>query len=157
MTSVTRPEASMLRTVLLALIGLTLGLGVLVAPSSAATATAPRTTTGYEPTWGRTSAPNQTLRRGCRNYRLSYRVTPPGSRWTAELRVLSPRGRSVAARTLVSEKDAAAGVRRFQLCRATVAPGRFTIRMLVTSYADRYDDGSVARVAPSHFRLRRPR
>jgi hypothetical protein len=147
----------MLRTPLLALLGMVLGLGVLSVPAPAAAGPAERATVGYEPTWGSTRAPDQALRRGCRNYRFAYRVTPPGPEWTAEVRVVSPRGRAVASRTFLSESDPAAAVRRFRVCRPTVAPGRFTLEMLVTSYEDRFDDGSAAHVKPSHFRLRRPR
>ncbi|WP_134742446.1 hypothetical protein [Nocardioides sp. 503] len=151
----------MVRTALAALVTpvlLALGLASASAPSSAVPdASSERSTVGYEPTWGRVRAPDQTLRRGCRSYRFAYRVTPPGTAWTAEVRVLSPRGRAVASRTFVSESDPAAAVRRFRVCRAAVAPGRFTLRMLVTSYAGTFDQGSKAHVRPTHFRLRRPR
>lgn len=105
--------------------------------------------------WGSTSAEHQKLRRGCRHYPYSYRVHPPVDDWAAELFLVGPHGGKVASAAFDRYSDPAVGRARWRICRASVAAGRFTIKMKVT-YVDGYDlhEGWVH---PSYFRLTRRR
>jgi hypothetical protein len=120
------------------------GLLVSAAPASAR----------HQP-WGSTSAENQKLRKGCRYYPYTYRVTPPVDDWVAELFLVGPRGGRVASAAFDRFSDPAVGRARWRICRPSVVPGRFKIKMKVT-YLDGYDlhEGWVA---PSYFRLSRRR
>ena len=141
-------------TTLGTLLALTASLGVVTAPAGAAPSdpgTAKQPT--YQP-WGSTDAPDRVLRKGCRNYRYAYTVTPPTDDWAAEFWRTDPRGRALASGAVDVDSDPARGTRVFRFCRASTTTGRFTIRMKVT-YLDGYDLES-GHVKPSHFRLRKP-
>ena len=132
-------------------------LAGLVAPTAASATPPPQEpdTVVDHPGWGRTTAPDQVLRSGCRAYRLRYRVSPPGSEWLAEIFVVDRAGRGLASRTYQSSTDPARSGVRFTLCRASVDHGRIRIRMRVTSYVDGEAYGG--RVRTSRFRLTRSR
>ncbi len=122
--------------------GLLLAVG-LVGPSTAQAE--------FEP-WGRTSAPNQVLKPSCSYYRYHYRITPPVNDWAAEIFLSGPNGVKIASAALDIDSDPAAGKLRWRLCRASLKPGRYKMRMRVT-WLDGYDKHE-GFVPPSYFRLR---
>ena len=131
--------------VLAAPIALVAAAGALSVAGAAAPAAA------AEASWGRTAAPTQTIRAGCRDYRFHYDVTVPGDAWMTEITLVNPRGKKVATRTYDSEAYAPSGTGTFELCQPTTAPGRYRITMKVTSYDDRAV--SARRADPSALRL----
>ncbi|MDP2771975.1 MAG: hypothetical protein Q8O61_00340 [Nocardioides sp.] len=161
----------MLRTAILGtlslLLGLTLGLGAL---GSSSTGAAPAALTGaaastgtaktgegaarFKP-WGRTRAPDQVLRKGCRLYKYHYAVKPPSADWTAEVFLIEPGGNTLAHAVYSPDSDPAVGNRHWRICRPTTTPGRFRMRMKIVWY-DNFD-GHVGWVRPSYFRLTRPK
>lgn len=104
---------------------------------------------------GSTSARNQVLHKGCHGYAYSYRVTPPPytSTWSAEIFLIGPRGGKVGSTYLLSPADPASGKRVWRLCRSTTIPGKYTMRMKVTSI-DIYDLHT-SWVQPTTFRISR--
>ena len=154
----------MLRTATLGtlslLLGLTLGLGALGSSSTGATPVSSTASTDtaddtarFKP-WGRTRAPDQVLRKGCRYYKYHYAVKPPSADWTAEIFLIEPGGNTLAHAVYSPDSDPAVGNRHWRICRATTTPGRFRMRMKIVWY-DNYD-GHVGWVRPSYFRLTRP-
>lgn len=123
-------------------------LAALIAFPTATLSAAPA---GATTSWGRASAPDQTIKAGCRDYRFHYEVTAPGEEWMAELTLVNPRGRKVSTRTYESAAERRAGTGSFELCQPTTTPGRYKITMKVTSYDDRAS--SARKVAPAAFRL----
>ena len=105
---------------------------------------------------GVTAARNQVLRQGCHGYAYTYRVTPPPytSTWSAEILLIGPRGGKVGSTYLLSPSDPASGKRVWRLCRSTAIPGKYTMRMKVTSI-DIYDLHT-SWVQPTTFRISRP-
>lgn len=106
--------------------------------------------------YGRTSAPDGTLRSGCRNYPYRYRITTPTDDWTLETFLRDPTGETIASGAFFSDSDASRNRVRFRFCRYSTRPGRFTIRALVHWYGDTGQEHRVW-LEPSHFRLKRPR
>ncbi len=105
--------------------------------------------------WGSTKAPDQVLRKGCRSYRFSYRITTPNNEWQAEMFITDPRGRAVGSVLADAGSDPRANVRTFRMCRPVTSPGRFKLRMRVS-----YNEGYVKHtgfVKPTFFRISRPR
>lgn len=101
--------------------------------------------------WGRTAAPDQVLRGGCRAYRYSYRVNPPTDDWMAEIFLVGPGKVGLAHATLFSESERPRGKRAWRLCRNTISTGRYVMKMKIT-----YRDGNKdipGRVRNSRFRL----
>jgi len=143
----------MLRTATLGtlslILALTLGLG-----GSGALQQATAAGTTYQP-WGKTRAPDQVLRKGCRNYKYRYAVNPPSSDWSAEVFLIEPGGDILASAVYFPASDPATATRYWRICRATTTPGRFTMRMRVIWY-DGYD-AHVGWVKPGRFRLVLPR
>jgi len=145
------------RTLALLVAGLLLAL---VAPASAA-ADWPfgpsEPDNGSDPdrpaTWGRTASADHQLRKGCQRYQYRYRVTAPSEDWMAEVFLVDPRGRGVGSRSFHTPEDAARGTRTWKLCRASVVPGRYTIRMKIT-WADSYEQHR-GWARPTHFRMTR--
>lgn len=129
----------------------TLSLNVLLAVLLAAAVLVGAGAAGADSSWGRASAPDQTIKSGCRDYRFHYDVTAPGEAWMAELTLVNPHGRKVSALTYRSEEEPRSGAGSFNLCRATTSPGRYRIALKVTSYDARAED--VQRAAPATFRL----
>ena len=89
---------------------------------------------GAEASWGQVTARKQTIKKGCRDYRYSYRISVPGDAWMAEDTLVSPNGRKVATCTYDSDTRPDAGTGTWELCSATTKPGRYRIRLKVTSY-----------------------
>jgi hypothetical protein len=105
---------------------------------------------------GTTTASNQVLHSGCHGYSYSYRITPPPntSTWSADLFLIGPKGGKLGSAYLLSPADPASGKRAWRLCRAAIVPGKYTIRMRVTSI-DIYDL-TTTWVEPTTFRISRP-
>ncbi len=119
-------------------------IALLAAPASAASE------------YGRTAAPDGTLRKGCHNYGYRYEVATPTNDWTLETFLRDPTGEGVASGAFLSDSDARAQQARFRLCRYATRPGRFTIRALLTWYGDLGEEHQ-AWLEPTRFRLKRPR
>jgi hypothetical protein len=147
----------MLRTATLGtlslILGLTLGLGVLVGATASAKE-ASGTGAKFQP-WGKTRAPDQVLRKGCRSYKYRYAVNPPGSDWTAEVFLVEPGGDILGSATYFPASDPATATRYWRICRTTTTAGRFKMRMKVVWY-DGFDS-HVGWVKPGYFRLALPR
>lgn len=126
------------------------GVGV----SQAASAAPAADTTGAA-SWGSTKAPDQVLRKGCRNYRFAYKITTPNDEWQAEMFISDRKGRAVASVLADAGSQPRQDVTTFRTCRASTTPGRFKIRMRVT-YIEGYEK-HVGFVKPSYFRLVNPR
>ncbi len=127
-------------------------VGGLMLVLSLATAAGP---TAAAETLGSTSARNQVLHQGCHKYPFSYRVNPPRetTTWSAEIFLIGPRGNGLASAYLLSPEDATRGKLAWRLCRASITPGKYKMRMKVT-FIDTYDVDT-ARVKPTTFRLKR--
>jgi hypothetical protein len=106
--------------------------------------------------FGRTSAPDGRLRRGCHNYPYRYRVTAPSDDWLLETFLRDPTGETIASGIFSSDSDPRAQRTRFRFCRYNTRPGRFKIRALLHWYEP---FGAEHRIwlEPSRFTLRRPR
>ncbi|WP_341927222.1 hypothetical protein [Nocardioides psychrotolerans] len=127
------------------------GVGVSQAASAATTAAE---TTGAA-SWGSTKAPDQVLRKGCRDYRFFYKITTPNNEWQAEMFITDPKRRPIASVLADAGSQPRQGILSFRTCRASTTPGRFKIRMRVT-YTEGYEK-HVGFVKPSYFRLVSPR
>jgi hypothetical protein len=134
----------MRRTLLAAICGLVLGWPLVAAGPVAAS----------DPL-GTVSAHNQVLKNGCHGYPFSYRVTPPPhtTTWSAEMFLIGPRGGKVGSAAFLSPADPTKGRSVFRMCRASMIPGKYTIRMKVT-YIDIYDVHTET-VKPTTFRITR--
>ncbi|CAM3799710.1 hypothetical protein [Nocardioides zeicaulis] len=99
-------------------------------------------------------APDGRLRRGCRDYALTYAVTVPDGDWSLDLSTRDRRGKGVSAQSLLGPNDAESGVLPFRLCRRATVPGLFTVTGVLTWYDG--DQQTTASVGDT-FRLRRPR
>ena len=98
--------------------------------------------------------PDGRLRRGCKDYALSYAVTVPDGDWSLDLSTQDRRGKGVSAQSLLGPNDAESGVLPFRLCRPATVPGLFTVTGVLTWYDG--DQQTTASVSDT-FRLRRPR
>ena len=107
----------------------------------------------YEP-WGSTRAADQVLKSSCAHYPYRYRIDPPTDDWAAEIFLVGPRGGRIASAALDVNSDPAAGIEHWRLCRPSLTPGRYKIRMKITYLVDHYDKYG-GFVKPSYFRLLR--
>jgi hypothetical protein len=136
----------------------TLATPVLVAVLTLAGSThASAWTTAY----GHVGARDRTLRAGCHPYRYHFVVKPGSSDWTLETWLYDPRGRPRGAGDLFAGSDPEAGHGSFGICRATVVPGRFTIKARLRWYTPGMlpTDPLTEHTRwfqPAHFRLSRP-
>lgn len=128
-----------------ALCGLLLS-GFLVAAGPATAATDPL---------GSVTARNQVLHGGCHRYAYTYRVTPPPhtSTWSTEIFLVDPRGRKVGSAYYLSPSDAMSGKGFWRMCRSSIVPGKYTMRMKLT-FIEIYDV-STSWLKPSTFRIKR--
>ena len=134
----------MRRTLLAAICGLVLALPLIgSAPATAADSL------------GTATARDQVLKPGCHAYPFKYRVTPPPhtTTWLSEISVFGPGGRKVAAAAFLSPADPTSGKSAFKMCRTTIVPGTYTIRMKLT-FIDIYDV-HITKAKPTKFRLTR--
>ena len=132
-----------------ALVTATVTAGTLVATSTSASA-------AYKK-WGRISAPDQPLLRGCNKYFFRYRVNPPRDEWIAEMFVVTPDGLGLYHTAKDSEFDPNRDKVRFTVCKPSTDYGRHKLRMKITWYED--DPGQTSHtgwVKPRYFRLYRP-
>jgi hypothetical protein len=111
--------------------------------------------------FGHVSAADGALRPGCHHYRYHYVVKPGSDDWLLETWLYDPRGRKLGSGDLLSGSDPEHGHATFGICRATVVPGRFTIRARLRWY----DPSPLPVGQPTqhtkwlptaHFRLHRP-
>lgn len=104
---------------------------------------------------GSVSARNQVMRDGCHRYAYTYRVTPPAhtSTWSTEIFLVDPRGRKVGSAYYLSPADALTDKASWRLCRSTMVPGKYTMRMKVT-FIEIYDLETTW-LKPSTFRITR--
>ena len=123
--------------------GLLLAGGLVSSPAEAA------------PALGQHHAADQALKPSCAHYPYRYRIDPPTDDWSAEIFLMAPRGVPIASAALDASSDPAAGKKHWRLCRPSITPGRYKIRMKVT-YLDGYDKFE-GFVRPSYFRLVRRR
>ncbi len=105
--------------------------------------------------YGHTSAPDGTLRRGCRDYPYRYVVSTPTRDWTLETFLDDRTGETIASNAYFADSDPARDRAHFRFCRYSTYAGRFTIRAKVHWYDGTGGDHKVW-LEPSHFRLRRP-
>ena len=107
------------------------------------------------PEWGSTSAPDAVLKKGCKGYAYSYRVTPPEEGdWSLELFFYGPKGKRVGSAYFLYGGDPEADTRKLTLCKKTVRTGRYTIEAFFSM-----EDGNPSLegwLPTSHFRLHRP-
>jgi hypothetical protein len=110
--------------------------------------------------WGYIKAPDQKLRAGCHRYVYRYKVDPPTNDWAAEMFLVNPRGVGIASYAVSNNSDPAKDRLRWStpLCRASLRPGRYKVKMKVTWNPDPGDptpDNVEGWVHPSRFRLYR--
>lgn len=105
--------------------------------------------------YGRTSAKDGILRRGCRNYAYRYVITTPSNDWTLETFLDDRTGETIASGTYASDVDPARDRTHFRFCRYGAHAGKFKIRAKVHWYGSAGEDHKVW-LEPSFFRLRRP-
>lgn len=135
-------------TALLALLGLLLALAVLpVAPAEAA-----KDRPFAE--FAKTFRGDGTLKKGCKDYRYSYKLSPPpeADSWGLETFLIDPTGESIASDAIIKGADPKKGTRQFRLCKRRTEAGKFRIRAKFT-YTSGFDtfDGWID---PTTFRLR---
>ena len=92
------------------------------------------------------------LRRGCKDYQLTYRVTTPSEDWTFDITLQDRRGKGVNSQSLIGPNDPTTDVLTYRLCRWATVPGIFTLTGLLVSY-DGAQETSVT--VTETFRLRR--
>lgn len=143
------PSRALLRPLLAAPLSALMISGALVLGAAPAGAAA----VPVEPSWGKTSAPNAVLAKGCKKYAYRYKLTLPTDDWEVDLVIKDPRGDKIASAYLLSDSEPTRDKRWFRLCRPSTKPGRFTIRAKVSSWDGWEEDER--RLPNSHFRLRR--
>ena len=89
----------------------------------------------------------------CAHYAYRYRIKPPINDWAAETFLIGPNGVPLSSGALDVGSDPAVGKEHFRLCKASITPGRYKIRMKIT-YLDGYDKFE-GFVKPSYFRITR--
>ncbi len=104
----------------------------------------------YEP-WGSTHAKDQVLKPSCAHYPYRYRIDPPDRRLGGRDLPDRAQGRADRERGARRRLRPARSARRWRLCRPSITPGRYKIRMKIT-YLDGYDKYE-GFVKPSYFRL----
>jgi hypothetical protein len=141
-------------SILRVLATLTLGCGLLVAPPAAA----------GDVENGRAWRDHGVLRAGCHHYRFRYRARPRHHDWSLELFLRGPRGKQLGTVVRDSDIDPRRGRGRFEVCRNTTRPGRFTISGKLSVYGAEEDgflltespeEPDVRWIQPARFRLRR--
>jgi len=107
------------------------------------------------PEWGSVHAGDGVLKRGCRSYLFSYRVTPPDDGyWDLAVSVVGPSGRTLFF-GYVPEGSPRAGTSSYRLCRSKTRPGRYKLKAVVTVMDS--NDVAQGRLQTVKFRLRKPR
>ncbi len=134
------------------------GIGVALAvPAGSSLAPAQVEAEEVHPEWGSVSAPDQVLRKGCRNYRYHWNITnPPEGIWAIETFLIGPGGKRLAHDAWVGDYDPASGTGKFRLCKATTRYGKFTIKTKFSAQ-NGFEEYVEGWLPPSKFRLRRPK
>jgi hypothetical protein len=101
---------------------------------------------------GALEAADGRLRRGCKDYQFTYRVSTPSEDWTFDITMQDRRGKGVNAQSLIGPNDPTSDVLTYRLCRWATVPGIFTLTGLLVSY-DGAQETSVT--VTETFRLRR--
>ena len=101
---------------------------------------------------GALEAADGRLKRGCKDYQFTYRVTTPSEDWTFDITMQDRRGKGVNSQSLIGPNDPTTDVLTYRLCRWATVPGIFTLKGLLVSY-----DGAqeTAATVTETFRLRR--
>jgi hypothetical protein len=108
------------------------------------------------PEFGSTHAKNGVLKRGCRNYRFSYKITPPDAGdWALETFIIGPKGKGLASDGFIEGFDKTSGSDTYRLCRATTRPGIFKIKAKLSTVED--NETFEAWLPVTRYRLRNPR
>jgi hypothetical protein len=107
------------------------------------------------PEWGSTSAPDAVLKRGCRNYTYSYRITPPEGYWSLELFFTGPHGKRVGSAYFLYGGDPLADTENLRLCKRTTQPGRYTIKAFLSVEEEDGNQTEEGWLPQSTFRLHR--
>lgn len=137
------------RTVALALISSLMVLGSGLSPAGAMDARSQ-----VHPEWGGTSTNAHVLKRGCRNYAYSYKITPPEGEWGLETFLIGPGGVHLSSGAMVIGMDGLSGRDKFRFCRASTRPGVFKIKALVTVQDEQGKDYQQGWLPVTRFRLR---
>jgi hypothetical protein len=106
------------------------------------------------PEWGQTFADNGVLRRSCRNYRYSYKITPPKGDWALETFLIGPGGTPLSSGAMAIGTDPANGHDKFRICRPSTRPGVFRIRALLSVQDSSGKDYVSGWLPVTKFRLR---
>jgi len=85
------------------------------------------TAADVHPEWGSTSAPDTTLKQGCRGYAYTYAVTPPDGDWMLETFLIGPHGKPHGSDYFITS-DPLTGTGSWRLCRRSTRGGTYTIR-----------------------------
>ncbi|WP_435746607.1 hypothetical protein [Nocardioides sp. SYSU DS0663] len=102
--------------------------------------------------WGKTASFDRWIRPGCHEYNYRYVVDPPSDDWAAEIFLVDRTGEKIASHALDVDVNPARGKRQWTLCRPTIKPGRFKIKMRVT-WQTSIIEINKGWVKPSYFRL----
>jgi hypothetical protein len=111
--------------------------------------------------FGHVSSPDGVLRPDCHRHRYHYVAKPRSNDWLLETWLRDPRGRPRGSGDFAAGSDPRRGHASFGICRAAVAPGRFTIKARLRWYTP----GPLPTSPPvqhtrwfrtAHFWLRRP-
>jgi hypothetical protein len=138
------------RVLSLALVSSLLVLGSAVGQAAAAAEAKPE----VRPEWGRTSTEATRLKRGCKNYRYSYAITPPSGEWGLEVFLVGPGGVGLASDAFVIGTNPKTGSDRFRFCRASTRPGVFKIRAKLSVQSKSGSDYQEGWLPVTRFRLR---
>ena len=101
---------------------------------------------------GALEAADGRLRRGCKDYQFTYRVSTPSEDWTFDITLQDRRGKGVSSQSLIGPNDPTTDVLTYRLCRWATVPGIFTMKGQLVSY-DGAQETSVT--VTETFRLRR--
>lgn len=108
-----------------------------------------------KPEWGSVSTENGVLKKGCRNYRFTYEVTPPDDGyWDLGVSVVGPGGRTLFY-SYVSDGSPTSGTASYRLCRSKTRPGRYKLKPVITVMDS--NETTQGRLQTVKFRLRDPR
>ena len=142
------PQLARALTLTLIAGAMTVGLG-LTAPAGAVEAKP-----DVHPEWGGTATNAKILKKGCRNYRYTYDITPPEGEWALETFLVGPGGVRLAHDAMAIGMDPTQGADSFRICRPSTRPGIFKIRALVSAQ-EKSGQGYVQGWLPvTKFRLR---
>jgi len=127
----------------------------LLLPVSGTPATAASAAAGTQHATVKVWSPDGVIAKGCRGHRYRYALqVPAGESWALVVRLVNPRGRTVASGYQLSGADAKKGTGRFRFCSVDVRPGRYKVKaeLVWSHYSEEYH----VQAEPEPLRLRRP-